>query len=201
MHGLLLRSIQAYTRSTFGPAVWGRVLLAANQPPEGFEPMLSYGQDVLGQVTSAVAAELGRSEDSILEDLGTFLVTDPGHRALRRLLRFGGATFEEFLHSLEELPDRARLALPDIDMPQIDLTDRAPGVYCLRFTCEFPAFFPVAVGALRAMADDYGALVLIDPDPSLCGTDQGALTVQLLSTAHGEGRRFDLAASGADHGW
>lgn len=112
MHGLLLRSIQAYLRATFGAAVWGRVLRNAGQSAEGFEPMLPYDGEVLERVLAVSAAELDRSVETVLEDVGTFLVASPGHQALRRLLRFGGASFAEFLQSLEELPDRARLALP-----------------------------------------------------------------------------------------
>jgi hypothetical protein len=54
-------------------------------------------------------------------------VTDPGLEPLRRLLRFGGGTFEEFLVSLEELPDRARLAMPELEMPEITLSVEGGG--------------------------------------------------------------------------
>jgi hypothetical protein len=197
MFGLLLRSIQAYLRGTFGPAAWARVLRAAGQPAEGFEPMLPYDARVVHRVLAAAAQELDRPAEAILEDVGTFLVADPGHRALRRLLRFGGAGFTDFLHSLEELPDRARLALPGLHLPQITLSEGPPGQVRLRVTGALPALIPVALGALRAMADDYGALVLIDLDP---GRDGATLTVQLLETAHGEGRSFALAQEGAADG-
>ncbi len=59
----------------------------------------------------------------LLEDLGTYLVSHPNVQGLRRLLRFGGAGFIDFLHSLDELHDRARLAVPDLDLPQLELRD------------------------------------------------------------------------------
>ncbi|NGM46357.1 heme NO-binding protein [Rhodobacter sp. SGA-6-6] len=195
MFGLLLRSIQAYLRGTFGPALWARVLRAAGQPPEGFEPMLPYDAAVVDRVLAAAAQELHRPAEAMLEDVGTFLVADPGHRALRRLLRFGGASFADFLHSLEELPDRARLSLPGLDLPQIALTEAAPGRFRLAIASPLPALFPVALGALRAMADDYGALVLID---LAAEGDRATLTVQLLEAAHGAGRGFALAGGPAD---
>lgn len=197
MFGLLLRSIQAYLRGTFGPAVWARVLRAAGQPPEGFEPMLPYDARAVKRILAAAVQELNRPADAILEDVGTFLVADPGHRALRRLLRFGGAGFMDFLHSLEELPDRARLALPGLHLPQITLMQAAPGQVRLAVTGALPALLPVGLGALRAMADDYGALVLIDLER---GRDGATLTVQLLEPAHGEGQRFALAQEGAADG-
>lgn len=193
MFGLLLRSIQAYLRGTFGPAVWARVLRAAGQPPEGFEPMLPYDARAVGRVLAAAAQELHRPAEAILEDVGTFLVADPGHRALRRLLRFGGAGFADFLHSLEELPDRARLALPGLRLPQVTLAEIGPGRVRLAVTGALPALLPVALGALRAMADDYGALVLIELEQE---PGAAVLTVQLLEAAHGEGQRFALVADG-----
>lgn len=193
MFGLLLRSIQAYLRGTFGPAVWARVLRAAGQPPEGFEPMLPYDARAVGRVLAAAAQELHRPAEAILEDVGTFLVADPGHRALRRLLRFGGAGFADFLHSLEELPDRARLALPGLRLPQVTLAEIGPGRVRLAVTGALPALLPVALGALRAMADDYGALVLIELEQE---PGAAVLNVQLLEAAHGEGQRFALVADG-----
>ena len=193
MFGLLLRSIQAYLRGTFGPAVWARVLRAAGQPPEGFEPMLPYDARAVGRVLAAAAQELHRPAEAILEDVGTFLVADPGHRALRRLLRYGGAGFADFLHSLEELPDRARLALPGLRLPQVTLAEIGPGRVRLAVTGALPALLPVALGALRAMADDYGALVLIELEQE---PGAAVLTVQLLEAAHGEGQRFALVADG-----
>lgn len=201
MYGLLLRSLQGYLRATFGAAVWGRVLRQAGLPPDGFEPMLPYEATVLTQVLTTAAAVLERPVDSLLEDLGTFLVADPAHQALRRLLRFGGANFADFLMSLEELPDRARLAMPDLALPEMQLTHTSPGVYCLALEQSLPALFPIMLGAVRAMADDYGALVLIEPEP--CGASEAAgrrLSVHILETAHGKGRGFALTARLSDAG-
>jgi Haem-NO-binding len=200
MFGLLLRSIQAYVRATFGTAVWTRILRAAGQSSDGFEPMLPYDQAVLDDLIAACAAELARPVEVILEDVGTFLVADSQHNALRRLLRFGGANFEEFLHSLEELPDRGRLAFPGLDLPQVGVAALGQGQFCLSLTGGFAALFPVLAGTVRAMADDYGALVLIDGEPSGDGHDGRVLTVQLLAEAHGLGRSFELSMAEATDG-
>ena len=49
----------------------------------------------------------------------------------------------------------------------------------------------VFAGILRAMADDYGALALIDAEE---GAE--AVAIELLQTRFAEGRRFDLALGG-----
>ena len=43
MQGLMLRSMQAYLRATFGAEVWAAVVCEATLPVDGFEPMLRYG--------------------------------------------------------------------------------------------------------------------------------------------------------------
>ncbi|MDQ2065674.1 heme NO-binding domain-containing protein [Xinfangfangia sp. CPCC 101601] len=200
MYGLLLRAIQSYLRETFGALVWARILRLADQPPEGFEPMLPYDAQVLRRLITVAARELDRPLDPILEDVGTFIVSAPSHRPLRRLLRFGGASFSDFLHSLEELPDRARLALPGLELPQISLAECVAGQFRLEVATPLPALLPIALGALRAMADDYGALVVIDIEARPSGRGKAALRVQLLEAAHSSGQHFALSQQEAANG-
>jgi len=55
-----------------------------------------------------------------------------------------------------------------------------------------PGYSSVMVGVLRAMADDYGALVILSHD----GQHETAevITVTLVESAFSEGRHFDLGA-------
>jgi hypothetical protein len=134
---------------------------------------------------------LGRPVESVLEDLGTYLVSHPNTEAVRRLLRFGGVTFEDFLHSLEDLPERARLALPDLDLPVLELAETNYAEYRLTIDAAFAGTGHVMLGLLRAMADDYGALVLLDWLDG--GAGQEIIQIKLLDHRHSTGRAFDLA--------
>lgn len=194
MYGLFLRALQNYVCVTFGAEPLARALVAAGAPPEGFEPLLRYEHQTLHNLLLHVSAELGRPVEAILEDLGTFVITDEGHSAARRLLRFGGATFADFLFSLDELPDRVRLALPDEDFPILHLSDRGEGQFRLVCATDCSELGLVLLGVLRAMADDYGALVLIEAEPAHDGAT--VLAIRLLDAGFAEGRRFDLSAAG-----
>jgi hypothetical protein len=191
MHGLINRALQGYVTDTFGPGVWARIRDEAELPFDGFEPMLTYDVALTPRVIDVAARVLDRPRASVLEDLGTHLVSHPNLEALRRLLRFGGVTYRDFLDSLEDLPGRAQMALPDLHTPDISLEEYAPGEF--RLTCRFQVIGigHVMLGLLRAMADDYGALALLDHHGM---TERGELLlIQLLDDAHGVGRRFDLA--------
>jgi len=191
MHGLINRSIQGFLRDTYGAATWIRVAQEARLAFDNFEAMLVYDPALTEAVLAAAAKVLNRPRDSVMEDLGTYLVSHPNTEALRRLLRFGGVTFEDFLHSLEDLPERARLALPDLDLPSLDLIELGPGEFCLHVAAPFGGVGLVLVGLLRAMADDYGALVLLDRTDDGPGVEQ--ISINLLDHSHSKGRKFDLA--------
>jgi hypothetical protein len=127
----------------------------------------------------------------LLEDLGTYLVSHPNLERLRRLLRFGGVSYLDFLHSLEDIPDRGHMALPDLDLPRLRLVDCGEGLFRLHVSVLFSGVGHVVVGLLRAMADDYGALVLLDHGGNDAGDE--VISIHLLDHRHSEGRRFDLA--------
>lgn len=190
MHGLINRSIQGFLRDTYGAATWAEVAHQARLGFEGFEPMLSYDPALTDAVLAAAADVLQRPRETVLEDLGTYLVSHPNCEGVRRLLRFGGESFDDFIHSLEDLPERARLALPDLHLPGLDLVEHGIGRYRLHITAPLAGAGHVMVGLLRAMADDYGALVLMEPREARAGAE--AIDIQLLDQRHSRGRAFDL---------
>jgi hypothetical protein len=136
MHGLINRAIQCYARDTHGDEAWRKIMRKAGLGFDSFETMLTYDPHCTEAVIAAAVDVLARPRDLILEDLGTFLVSNPGLDALRRLLRFGGVTFTDFLQTLEDTRVRGRLALPDIDLPVLDLFEISPSLYSLQ--CRFP---------------------------------------------------------------
>jgi hypothetical protein len=191
MHGLINRSIQCFLRDTYGEALWLDVARKAGLGFDSFEAMLTYDDRLTGAVIDAAAALLERSRDSLMEDLGTYLVSHPNLESLRRLLRFGGVGFVDFLHSLDDLPGMAKLALPDLDLPRITLQDAGEDRFRLHCASDIDGAGHVVVGLLRAMADDYGALVLLDHSGG--APDNEIVSVHLLESRFAAGRRFDLA--------
>ncbi|MCA1337039.1 heme NO-binding domain-containing protein [Pseudooceanicola marinus] len=192
MHGLINRSLQCFLRDTYGAALWGDVVADADLPVAEFEAMLTYEDALTFRVLDAAEARLAKSRATLLEDLGTYLVSHPHNEGLRRLLRFAGVGYEDFLHSLDELPDRTRLAVSDLDLPQMELRQLSGNRY--RITCSAypPGFAHVLVGILRAMADDYGALVMLDHAGH--HQQEEVIEVTLVESAFAEGRAFDLGA-------
>lgn len=191
MHGLINRALQCFLRDTYGPDQWTGIAREAGLGFDNFEPMLHYEIAQTSAVIAAAAQLLDRSSETILEDMGTYLVSHPTLEALRRLLRFGGVTFPDFLHSLEDMRGRGRLALPDLDLPVLELRDDGADRYLLICRSPLPGSGHVMMGLLRAMADDYGALVLLDHRGS--GPQGEEIAIHVPELRFASGRRFDLS--------
>ncbi|MCF8487219.1 MAG: heme NO-binding domain-containing protein [Rhodobacteraceae bacterium] len=191
MHGLVNLAMELYLRETFGAQMWHRIAGQAALPFQSFEPLIIYDIALTVAVIDAASALLDRPADAILEDLGTYIVSSASGERLRRLLRFGGVGFRDFLHSLEELPARARLALPDFHLPDMVLTEMAEAEFTLALGAPFGGAGYVMIGLLRAMADDYGALALLEMRAQ--AGDGDVISIHVLDEGYAAGRRFDLA--------
>jgi hypothetical protein len=198
MHGLILRTFEVFVEDTYGPVVWSDIAQMAGLEEPVFEAMLNYEPLIYSVLIEASEGQLNKPAEAIWEDVGTYLVSHPNSEGLRRLLRFGGVDFIEFLHSLDDLPDRTRLAVADLALPDLELTDQGQNQFRLRVGEGLPGFGYVMMGILRAMADDYGALALLDTE----GGHRGEQIVQItvIETAFSEGREFELAASNGARG-
>ncbi|GHC54560.1 heme NO-binding domain-containing protein [Neogemmobacter tilapiae] len=195
MHGLVNKAFQSFVRDTFGVAAWISIARHAELGFEGFESLTHYDPTLTGRVVDAMVVVLNRPRETLFEDMGNYLICHPNCQALRRLLRFGGAGFVDFLFSLDELPERARLALADLDLPQMVLTQMGDDHFVVRVQGALPGCAYVLVGLLRALADDYGTLAVIEHH----GDGQGGevVGVRVLEQGFAEGRHFDLATAGA----
>lgn len=195
MHGLINRAIQCFYRDTYGAPAWGDLVRRLELDFTDFEPMLQYNNALTQAMIDEMATALGKDRETVLEDVGTYLISNPAVEAPRRLLRFGGETFLDFLHSLDDLPDRARLAVEDLVLPVLELRDYGGNQFNLLCAGEPLGIGHVLVGVLRAMADDYGALVFLEHK----GLSRGAevIEITLIEAAFAEGRSFELGLARA----
>lgn len=197
MHGLVNRAIERFVRDTYGRDLWIAAIRKLDLGYTEFEAMLRYDAQITDDLLHELCNVLGRGRDELLEDVGTYLISNPAIQAPRRLMRFGGIDFVEFLHSLDELPERVRLAVADLDLPQLELHDQGTGTFSLMVAPPHDhdlRLGHVVMGVLRAMADDYGALAFLNYKGIRAGRE--VIEVQLLDEDYAAGRLFDLSLGG-----
>lgn len=197
MHGLINRAVQSFLTLSFGEQAWKDILQSARLVDElgehGFEAMRTYDDALTDHVMDAAASVLDRDRSSLLEDLGAFLVCNKNFDAIRRLLRFGGVSFTDFLFSLEDLNGRAQLAVENLELPELTIEEVQAGQYVLRCEHSSDGFKCVLVGLLRALADDYGALAVLDRSGRGSKGGDDVIVIELHDPAFHEGRHFELA--------
>lgn len=190
MHGLINRSIEGFLRDTYGDGFWAEVAEAAGIDVRGFQTVRHYPDTISHALINHATQRLDKPETELLEDLGAWLArVEP----LRRLLRFSGRDFIDFLHSLEELQGRAHMVIPDLGMPRIRVEQRVPEELRILMPDCFDEWRSVMAGLVRAMADDYGALGLI-------AVEGNAVTVLISQQAFSEDRGLVLGRGPAQTG-
>lgn len=185
MHGLLNRSLQTFLRDTYGVAFLAEITAESGVDPSVFDTMQPSDVTVSERIVVQASSRLAKPCESLLEDYGIYLAAQ---EPLRRLLRFGGIDYPDFLQSLGDLPGRARMAVADLILPDIALTDDAPGRCHIRLRGGWCGLTYALSGILRAMADDYGALALIE-----VAADHASIRIELLDLSFAAGRQFALA--------
>ena len=185
------RAIHAFVIDVWGKTAWRTAVQEAGMPLRVFDLMLDDPVPETRRVLVSLSARLGRSMDCLLEDFGTYLVAHPSWAPLRRLLRFCGTDYREFLLSLDELPERVSLALPDILLPPMVVEVGGNDVFRLRIGGGVPGIGSMAIGALRGMADDYGALVVLETGVE-AADGSVTVTIRLLDDRHAEAKAFSL---------
>lgn len=191
MHGIVFKSFEGFVRSSYGAERWRLAAMRLDLTFDSFEPMFHYDDALAEGLVETYSTLLGKSRESLLEDFGTYLIAGLKSGRVRRILRYGGIDYEDFLHSLDDLPGRVGLAVPDIDLPELVLREVTPGRYELACRGAIRGVGHLLSGLLRALADDYGALVVLDHAYLRDGVE--LVDIHLLEPAFAEGRRFDLA--------
>ena len=193
MLGVVNKVIESFVRQRYGDKLWADVLVDLSLPGYEFEAMLTYEDGITYDLIDGLAKRQSKMYQDILEDIGGYLVAEDSQASVRRLLRFGGATFEDFLLSLDDLNDRVALALDILDMPTVAVEPISAEKVHIRVVPKWHGFSDVLMGLLRALADDYSALVFMDRIEDAKSTE--CIEVILIDHHHSAGTSFDLAAT------
>ncbi len=162
MHGLICKAVEGFVKDQHGPEAWADVRAAAGLGIASFESLRIYDPDVAEATIDAMTLTLGRTRDAVFEDIGQWICTHPPLEPVRRLIRFTGKTFVNLLYALDEVHERAAMAVPGLDLPRYHLDKDGAGEFEIQSRWHVAGGAAVLTGVLRAMADDYGTLALID---------------------------------------
>ncbi|WP_134724701.1 heme NO-binding domain-containing protein [Paracoccus luteus] len=182
MHGMINRAIEDFVRDAYGEAAWQAVAAAAGIDAHGFRLLQDYPDDLTRALLAGAGAPMGKSAVDVAEDLGAWLAAQSG---LRRLLRFAGSDFSTFVLSLAELPGRARMVVPGLILPPVQVETDGEA-YRIRTDGSDPLWLHALAGMLQAMADDYGVLAVL-------ALDGDGLRLSVPLAGYTQGRPFSIS--------
>ena len=197
MHGIICKAVETFLRVQYGHERWLEIAAEAGCEVRTFETVQAYDDAMMERVFDRAAEALGVDMSAMLEDLGTWICTHEPLEPVRRLFRFSGHSFEEMLFSLDEVHERAAMALPDLDVPIYSLIEMGAGQYRVASTWSVPGAGSVLIGVLRAMADDYGVLAFLEFETGAEVNGQWAeiVSVATLDEAFATPREFTLGGA------
>ena len=181
MQTLLDRAVSGFMRETYGADRWQAIVdrMAIGEIAPG--PEGSYFAHAMREAALSIA----KPEDDLFEDLGAWLARlEP----IRRLLRFSGSDFRDFVTRLDELPGRAHLVVPELQMPSMSIRQDDRCTVRIALLDAARGWDAIIGGILRGMADDYGALGLIVVERNL-------ITVHISDESFSQDRGFRLDAA------
>lgn len=175
-HGLINRALQRFVRDRYGADAWRAIAAEVGLVPPRFEPMLRYDVALTRRVLIAVQRLADQNRDDLLCSIGAYLGSHSHMAPLQRLLRFGSDNFEGFVQSLVDLPDRVQLAVPDLQLPRVEVTITQPGHMRLICVSTWPEYAHVLRGVLQAIGPMYGCKVTVQMVPVLLNGAQSELS-------------------------
>ncbi len=182
MNGLINRSFELFVRESYGERVWERLARQARVDSRGFLLLQNSPDSVTLLLLAEASKILRKPADELVEDLGGWLTR---REPIRRLLRFSGRDFPEFIEAVSEFPDRALMLISNLEIPRIKVTTHSRSLYQVEIDSDTGILTMMLAGVLRGMADDYGALAVIQIE----GT---ALRVDIALSEYSATRPFAL---------
>ncbi|WP_265499946.1 heme NO-binding domain-containing protein [Paracoccus beibuensis] len=186
MNRLVNRAIEEFLRSTYGEE-----LVQALEDDATAEVRVPDDGRMDTSALARAAKRLSKPFSEMLEDMGAWMTRiEP----IRRLLRFSGRDFKDFLLRMDELPGRANLVLPMLPVPRLQVETSERGVRVMIIDPDPQLVWQfLFVGLIRGMADDFGALCLIT-------NDEGSIRIDIWDEQFSEGRLFCLQGAPALQG-
>lgn len=161
MHGLINRVIHRYVREEYGIGFWREIAQRARIDPPRFETQHSYPIGVTRRLVGALRRLSGQDTSVLMRGLGRFAVQHPLAAPYVRLVQFGGSDYARFLQSLEDVPIRLGMVLPDCELPILEVVQMDPQRIYLICKSDFEGVGSCVAGMLEAMAEFYGCSVVV----------------------------------------
>ncbi|OQV12249.1 putative Soluble guanylate cyclase 88E [Hypsibius exemplaris] len=117
MYGLVIESIVAYIRKTYGDDKWMEIRKHGKVEQHSFSTHLIYPETTIPRLVETAAQLCGVTREDLLTDFGRFFVTFVSQYGYDKILRVLGRHMRDFLNGLDNLHEYMRFSYPKLRPP------------------------------------------------------------------------------------
>jgi hypothetical protein len=155
MYGMVNQAVKELVLERHGADAWSRICKTAGLDEESFSSLQKYPDEVTFKLVGAASQVLGAPPEQILETFGEYWTDFAKRTSFSRLLRFGGATFAEFVQNLDQMHAKIKFSLPELEPPEFRVSDAVDGGFRLHYYSKRVGLAPLVKGMLRGVAKLY----------------------------------------------
>lgn len=155
MYGMVNQAIQSYIENNYGEDVWQDILTMAHVDHDRFEQLISYDDDISYRLVGAIGKRLDLRTEQVLETFGEFWPVYAMGTSFKELVKFGGDTFLEALDYLDEMHERVKIAMPNLNPPSFEVEKLSVNSYRLHYYSQREGLAPMVTGLLYGLARQY----------------------------------------------
>ena len=181
MYGMVNQGVETFIKQNHGDQAWADICAKAGLSDTNFTQMQTYDDKVTYDLVGAICDFTDLDAAKVLEVFGEFWVQYAEGSQLGRLLNFAGTSFVETLEALDDMHERVRVTMPDLQPPSFEVEELDDETVELHYYSDRPGLAPMVRGLLTALAARHDQKIAIEQtDAKDSGADHDVFRITLL---------------------
>jgi Haem-NO-binding len=151
MYGLINRAVEGLIKKQFGDDKWEEIKSKSGFDDEGFIGMKSYPDQFTYKLIETASDVLKISSTEILESFGEHWVLYTSEEGYGSMMKAGGNTLPEFLKNLNMMHFRLGNIMPEMKMPEFEVTDEQTNCLHLHYRSTRMGLAPMVIGLTKGL--------------------------------------------------
>jgi len=162
MYGLVNKAIEGLIVKQFGTDVWEETKTKAEFDDIGFIGMKSYPDSLTYKLVMAASDVTKISPELLLEAFGEYWILYTSEEGYGKMMEAGGRSFPDFLRNLNMMHYRLGNIMPELVMPEFEVTDEESNSLLLHYRSKRAGLAPMVVGLTKGLGKRFNLVCLVN---------------------------------------
>ena len=155
MYGLINRGLQQLVISKFGEAKWDAIRRDAHFEEKVFISIKPYHDDVTFRLLNAASKHTAIPVPDLLRTFGEYWIIHVNSEGYGAMMDSVGSGFVECLKGLNMMHFRLGNLLPEMAMPQFEVSDETPHSLLLHYKSKREGLADMVIGLMEGLAKKF----------------------------------------------